>query len=227
MELAALFSGGKDSTYALYKIVSQGHKIKYLVTIFPGREDSWMFHYPCIELTKLQSIALGIRQIIQKTKGEKEKELEDLKSILSKVKNEIDGIVSGAVASKYQKSRIDKICKELRLKSFAPLWNRDPEELLREEIKSRFEIIITGTYCEGFDKSWLGRKIDERCIEDLKKLKEKYGINLSGEGGEYETLTLDCPLFKKKILIESFETIWDDKSNSGYLLINNARLIQK
>ncbi|RLI95748.1 MAG: TIGR00289 family protein [Candidatus Aenigmatarchaeota archaeon] len=226
MRLAALFSGGKDSTYALF-LASKTHEIKYLVTIFPESKESWMFHHPCIELTSLQAEAIGIEQIIQKTKGEKEKELEDLKKALERIKNEIDGVVSGAIQSEYQKTRIDRICKELKLKSLAPLWHRDAEQLLKEEIEEGFEIIMTGVFTEGLDESWLGRKIDLEAVEELKELKKKYGINLAGEGGEFETLVLDCPLFKKKIEILEAEKIWDEETNGGYLIVKSARLISK
>jgi ABC transporter with metal-binding/Fe-S-binding domain ATP-binding protein len=225
MKLAVLFSGGKDSTYALYKMLKQGNDIKYLITIFPENPESWMFHHPCIELTKLQAQALGIKQIFQKTKGEKEKELEDLKKILEKVKDEIEGIVSGAVASKYQKSRIDRICKELRLKSIAPLWKEDPEKLLKEEVESGLEIIITAVCTAGLDENWLGRKIDLDAIEELKNLSKKFGFNLAFEGGEAETLVINCPLFKQRITFKRFEKIWDSKASSGYLVIKDAKLV--
>jgi len=226
MRLAVLFSGGKDSTYTLYKTM-QEHEVKYLVTMFPQREDSWMFHHPCVELTKLQAESLGIKQIVGKTKGEKEKELEDLKKVLKKIKDEIDGVVSGAVASNYQKSRIDRICKELGLKSIAPLWNENQEEVLREELKNNFKIIFTGVYADGFDRSWLGRELDENCIEDLVNLNKRHGINICGEGGEYESFVLDCPIFKKKISIVDSEIKWDDKTYSGYLIVNKAVLNNK
>jgi ABC transporter with metal-binding/Fe-S-binding domain ATP-binding protein len=226
MRLAVLFSGGKDSTYATF-LATKEHKIKYLVTMLPAKEDSWMFHYPCIELTKLQAESIGIQQVTQKTSGEKEKELGDLKKALEKIKDEIDGVVSGAVASSYQKNRIDKICKELKLKSVAPLWQKNPEELLREEVNSGFEIIITGVFAEGFDKSWLGRKIDDECIEDLVELNKKYGISCVAEGGEFETFVADCPMFKKGIQIKDSKIIWDNKTSSGYLVVNDAELKEK
>jgi len=224
MKVAALWSGGKDSSYATYLAMKHGHKIKYLITMFPEREDSWMFHYPCIELTMLQAEAMGVKQITQKTKGEKEKELEDLKKVLGKIKD-IDGIVSGAIASNYQKSRIDSICKELGLKNIAPLWGENPEKLLKEEIRLGFEIIITGVFAEGFDKNWLGRRIDEKCVENLKKLNKKGLIHLSGEGGCYESLVLDCPLFIKKLQIEESKIFWERLS--GYLKVNKAKLVPK
>jgi ABC transporter with metal-binding/Fe-S-binding domain ATP-binding protein len=225
MKLAVLFSGGKDSTYALYKTMTQGHKVKYLITMSPEREDSWMFHYPCIELTKLQAEALGIKQIIGKTKGEKEKELEDLKRVLEKIKTKIDGIVSGAIASNYQKSRIDKICKELNLKNISPLWQKDPLNLLKEMIANGFEIMITGVAAEGLDESWLGRKIDEKCISELVELNKRYGIHLTFEGGEGETFVLFCPIFSKRIEILDTIKHWDNKTQSGWLEIKKFRLV--
>lgn len=227
MRLAALFSGGKDSTYAIYQAMQAGHEIKYLVTMFPKRTDSYMFHHPLVELTKFQAEALGIKHITQETSGEKEKELEDLKNVLSKIKNEIDGVVSGALASNYQKVRVDKICEELGLKSIAPLWQTDQLQRLKDEIKSGFEIMITAVAAEGFEKSWLGKIIDEKTIEDLEKLHEKYGIHPGFEGGEAESFVLDCPLFKKKIVIKNFDIIWDNKTSSGYIRVKDFEVIDK
>ena len=224
MKLASLWSGGKDSAYATYLALKEGHEIKALVTIFPEKEDSWMFHYPCIQLTKLQAKAIGIKQIVKKTKGEKEKELEDLKKVLCKIKK-IDGIVSGAIASNYQKSRIDKICNELGLKHLSPLWQENQEKVLEEEIRAGFEIVITGVFAEGFNKSWLGRKIDDKAIKELLELNKKFGISVSGEGGEYESFVKYCPLFKKKIEILNSEIYWDSKTNSGYLIPKKAKLV--
>lgn len=227
MRLAALFSGGKDSTFALYNAMKEGHEIKYLITISPRRQDSWMFHHPCIKLTKLQAKALDIKQIFRETEGEKEKELEDLKKVLMSVIDDIDGVVSGAVSSEYQKKRIEKICQELKLKNLNPLWHRNSEELWKEEIQSGFEIIITAVSTDGLDKVWLGKQIDMSTLTKLKQLSEKFRFNISGEGGEFESLVCDCPMFKKKIKILDFNLIWDNKTNSGYLEIVKVKLIPK
>jgi ABC transporter with metal-binding/Fe-S-binding domain ATP-binding protein len=227
MRLASLFSGGKDSTYSLFKAVEEGHDIRYLVTIIPEKQDSWMFHHPCVELTKLQAECMGIKQLMKKAKGEKEGELHDLRETLSEIRGEIDGVVTGAIASTYQKSRIEMVCRELGLHIFNPLWQKDPEMLMREELDSGFEIIITGVFAEGFNKNWLGRRIDDVCIGDLRKLNERYGINIAGEGGEFETFVIDCPLFKKRIEIDEFDIIWDGKTSSGYIKVKDAKLIQK
>ncbi|MEM5766445.1 MAG: TIGR00289 family protein [Candidatus Aenigmatarchaeota archaeon] len=225
MQVAVLFSGGKDSTYATYIVKKQGYEIKYLITMIPEREDSWMFHHPCIKLTKLQAKSAGLKQIIHRTKGEKEKELEDLKKILEKIKNKINAVVSGAIASTYQKSRIDKICEELELKHIAPIWNKNQEEVLKRELEARLEILIVGVFAEGFDESWLGRRIDEEALRDLMKLKDKFNISLSGEGGEYESFVINCPIFNRRIEILRSRKVWDEKTNSGYLVVNEAKLM--
>jgi predicted ATP pyrophosphatase (TIGR00289 family) len=135
-------------------------------------------------------------------------------------------LVSGAIASNYQKSRIEKVCEELGLKCLTPLWGENPMEILSELVKFGFETVITGVFAHGFSEEWLGRKIDYGTIKALVELNKRYGISLVGEGGEYETLVLDAPFFKKKkIKIVSAEKFW--KNQSGYLLIKEARLEDK
>jgi ABC transporter with metal-binding/Fe-S-binding domain ATP-binding protein len=193
-----MFSGGKDSTYALYVMLSQGFDVRYLVSVFPKSRESYMFHYPKIEQTKEQARLIGIEHVVVKTKGEKEKELEDLKMVLAKL--DIDGIFSGAILSEYQKQRFDMVAEELGLLSFAPLWHKDQESLLKEEMGAGFEIVITSVAADGFDDSWIGRRIDSRAFEELRKIREKYKINISGEGGEFETLVVNCPLFSRPVV---------------------------
>lgn len=223
MIMAALFSGGKDSMYAIYQVIKKDHKIKYLATIHSKNPYSYMYHTSNIGLTLIQSRCLDIQLVSKESKGEKEKEVEDLKILLNNLG--VGGVVCGAIASNYQRKRIEKVCKELKLKLLTPLWNKDPEELLREMLKNKFEIIITSVSADGFDERWLGRKIDEKCIEDLIELNKNFGINISGEGGEYESLVLDCPIFKRKILITEAEEIWKD--NNGIYEIKDAKLIEK
>ncbi len=209
MKLAALVSGGKDSLFAAYVMHSQGFEVKYLVTILPEREDSYMFHHPNAHLTRYQADAMEIPLLTKSTKGEEEKELQDLKEIIGSAKDEIEGVVSGALFSEYQKQRIDVVCEELRLVSFAPLWHKNPEMLLREMLEAGFEIIITAVAAQGLNESWLGRRIDEKCIEELKELNKKYKIHISGEGGEFETLVLDMPMFREKLKITKARKEWD------------------
>ncbi len=228
MRVAVLFSGGKDSTFVAYITQRQGWEVKYLITMQPISIESWMFHHPCIELTKLQAKSMGIKQIIQKTAGKKEEELQDLIAAIKPIvdRNEIDAIVSGAVDSNYQKDRIDALCKELGIKHLGLLWHKNPEHLLREQVEFNFKTIITAVAAAGFDKSWLGRKIDAEAIEELKSLNEKYGVHICGEGGEFETFVTDCPMFKQRIELRNINTIWDEKTISGYITAE-GRLVEK
>jgi len=227
MRVAVLFSGGKDSTFALNVALGQGWDVKYLVTILPERDDSWMFHHPCIERTKLQAEAIGVPHLTRKTGGEKEKELEDLIAVLGKIKDEIDAIVSGAVASRYQKDRIELVCKELELRSITPLWGKDQLKLVQAEIDAGFDIIFSGVSSAGLGKDWLGRILDVQIVEKLKEVHEKHGINVSGEGGEYETFVMDGPIFKKRVVFDDIEKIWNEATESGYIICKNAKLIDK
>jgi len=224
MEVCVLFSGGKDSCYALYKAM-QEHDIKCLLTMLPEKSDSWMFHYPMAGMARLQAEAIGFKHFEKKTSGVREKELEDLKTAIKEMR--VEGVITGAIASEYQKKRIDKICQELKIKSIAPLWQRDSEEMLREEIRNGFEIVIVGVYAEGFDKSWIGRRIDEECVDDLVKLNKRYGINISGEGGEYESFVMDGPIFRKKVQIVKASMFWDEKTGSGHMAADYAKLVDK
>jgi len=223
MRFAALVTGGKDSALALYRALKKGYRVEYLVTMLPQREDSWMFHYPNIHISDMFAEAVSIPLVKAKTSGEKETELEDLKQLLAQL--DIEAVISGGISSRYQKKRIDKVCRELGLKHIAPLWHEDPLRLLKEIVASKMETVIVGVYAYGFDETWLGRKIDEATVKDLIELNKKFQVSLVGEGGEYETLVLDAPFFKKRIKLVETEKVWEGQS--GYLLIKRAILESK
>lgn len=225
MKLAALVSGGKDSLCAMYLMHKQGHEIAYIISVSPENPESYMFHYPNTWISEKQAEAMDIPLIKISTKGEKEKELIDLENALSKIKDEIDGVVSGALASEYQKSRIDNVCKKLALKNLAPLWHINPEKYWNGLLDDNFKVMITAVAAQGLDKSWLGRIIDRKSLQELKNLSEKHKFHFSGEGGEFETLVLDMPLFKKRIKVADSEIIWE--SDSGRLVIKKVTLVRK
>jgi diphthine-ammonia ligase len=224
MKIALLFSGGKDSTFALWCAQMQGWDINTLVTVFPKSEDSWMFHWPAVKWTKLQAETMGIPQVTISTRGEKEKELEDLSIGLSKIAKSsgIDALVSGAVASEYQRTRLDNICEELGLKSFAPLWHKNQEQLVREQIESGFEFIITACKALGLDAKWLGKKIGSTELAQLVELRRRYGLNVAFEGGEAETFVVAAPLFRSRLSIVRSSQHW--LGESGYLNLEEVRL---
>lgn len=176
MKAAVLFSGGKDSTMAIYKAINEGWEVEYLLSVHSRNPHSYMFHVPNIHLAPLISQALEIPLLQAETPGEKEEELKDLKNALSKLKEKgIAAIFTGAIASQYQRSRIDQLCQEIGLESHAPLWHRDPEEYMNEIIELGFEVIITSVAAEGLDESWLGRKIDEDLLKELKNSTQNMG----------------------------------------------------
>jgi len=221
MKLGVLFSGGKDSTYAAYLAKKKGYKLGCLISIVSENPDSFMFHTPSINCVEKQAEVMGIPLIMIRTSGEKEKELWDLENAIKIAINKykIKGIVTGAVESVYQSSRIQIICNKLKIECFNPLWQKGQLELLSELIKNRFEVIITSVAAYPFNVSWILRKIDGKFIRDVSKLADKYEINPAGEGGEFESLVLNCPLFKKKLKVIGFKT-----SGSGNAFRSEVRL---
>jgi len=220
MRVAALFSGGKDSVFAVYITKQYGWEVSSLVSLLPEQPDSWMFHSINIHLTDLFAEALDIPLVKRGTKAKKEEELADLKQLLQNL--EIDGVVSGAIASEYQRTRIEKICDELGIKSFTPLWHKHQELLVRDQVKAGFHIIVVGVFAEGLDETWLGRTIDEHTIDELVLLHKKQGINIAGEGGEYETLVLSGPVFSKRLMIDESQKEWN--RDSGVFQVKKAHL---
>ena len=223
MQLAALVSGGKDSVLALYRAQQMGHEIKVLGTMIPKRSDSYMFHFPNIHLTEYLAEALKIPLVKAETSGIKEKELDDLKNLIESL--DVEGVVTGAIASVYQKKRIDKICDELSIKSVAPLWRQEPLDLMNELLDLRFKVILVGVSAQGLDQTWLGQEITKETLQKLVGLNKQYQISLVGEGGEYESLVLDAPNFKKSIQILEAEINYEN--DSGVYTIKRAKLVEK
>lgn len=219
MRIAALFSGGKDSNYALFCAQHYGWEVTHLVTVFSRSEESYMYHVPAIELTRLASRSIGIPLVEVITPPEPEVELIPLKETLAGM--DIDGIVSGALTSEYQRRRLDQICQDIGIKSFAPLWHKDPRQLVEEMVDEGFGIMIAGCYAAGFDESWLGRILDYKAIDALDRLHEKYDINIAGEGGEYESVILYGPHMNRRIHVD-YERSW--RVHSGKILIKKAWL---
>ena len=203
MKLGVLFSGGKDSTYAAYLAKKAGNELTCLITIFSENIDSYMFHTQKIELTKKQAKLMNLPIITKSTRGVKEEELNDLESAIKLAINkyQIQGITTGALHSQYQASRIQAICDKLKIKCINPLWHKDEIPYLNELINSKFKVVVTKTAAEGLDNKWIRREIDKNFIEDIKVLNKKWGIHPAGEGGEFETLVLNCPLFKEELKV--------------------------
>ena len=212
MNLAALFSGGKDSTYSIYKAKQMGHDIKCLITVFPKSDNSHLLHFPNIELTKLQSETLKIPQIISTSNSDDlSDEMYVLEVLIEKAKTDfqIDGLVHGGISSEFQKKKFEKICKEDNLNIITPLWKTNPKEYMINLLNSNFKFILTSVSSDGLDETWLGKIISTDDVSLLSNLSSKHGFNLNFEGGEAETFVTDCPIYSHPIKINKSKTIWD------------------
>ena len=226
MRLGVLFSGGKDSTLALH-LAAQKEEVVCLITVVSKNPESYMFHTPNIDMTGIQAATLGLPLISLVTEGQKEEELIDLEKAITQTKNkyQIEGVVTGAVESVYQASRVQRICNKLDVWCFNPLWKLDQKVLLETLMEKKFKVIISGIFAYPLDEKWLGKPIDQAVIARLIELQGRYGISPSGEGGEIETTVLDAPLFRERIEILDYSI--EAKGNSGVFKINNARLVPK
>jgi diphthine-ammonia ligase len=226
MKLGVLFSGGKDSTFALH-LAAQKEEVVCLITVVSKNEESYMFHTPNIDVTALQAKVLDLPLIQKVTEGKREEELKDLKEAIAQAVKDygIEGVVSGAIESVYQSERIQRLCNQLDVWCLNPLWKRKQKEHLEEIVAKGFRVIISGIFAYPLDRTWLGKEIGKDVIEELVRLEKEFGLSPSGEGGEIETTVLDAPMFKKRIEIMASEI--DAKDNSGVLRIKKARLVPK
>lgn len=221
-----MFSGGKDSTLALH-LAAERETVACLITLISKNKESYMFHTPNINMTALQAEALELPLISVTTEGKKEAELADLEHAIVEAKTRfgIEGVVTGAVESVYQASRVQRICHNLDLWSFNPLWKHDQKALLQTLLEKQFQVLISGVFAYPLDDKWLGQQLNQQMIERLLELQSKYGISPSGEGGEIETAVLDAPLFKQRIEVTEGRVEW--RSDSGVFLVKQARLVSK
>jgi len=208
----SLFSGGKDSTYAIFRSRQEGHEVVCLITVFPRSEESLLLHHPNIELTRLQAGLMGIPQIIVRVNSdETREELGELRGALDSAKRRfgIEGVVHGGIRSVFQKEHFGSVCSELGLKVVSPLWGVDEPNYLRDLVNSGFRFIVTSVTAGGLDDSWLGKEMTLGDVEKLVAISSKHGLNPSFEGGEAETFVLDCPLFSGAIRVTKSNKTWD------------------
>ncbi|XP_065492286.1 diphthine--ammonia ligase [Caloenas nicobarica] len=227
MRVVALISGGKDSCYNMMQCVAAGHQVVALANLRPAENtgltdelDSYMYQTVGHHAIDLYAEALDLplyRGFIKGTSVNtgrvyttcQEDEVEDLYDLLKLVKDkeEVEAVSVGAILSDYQRDRVEDVCRRLNLQPLAYLWRRNQEILLKEMISSNIQAIIIKVAALGLDPDeHLGKSLDQ--MEPyLLELSEKYGVHVCGEGGEYETFTLDCPLFKKKIVVDSAKVV--------------------
>ena len=212
MNLASLFSGGKDSTFAIYKVQNQGHDVVCLLSVFPKSDESHLLHHPNMQWTKLQSESMKIPQLsISSGSDDVNVELSALETLMQKAKKQfgIEGVVHGGIQSNFQKDKFETLCSKLNLIPFTPLWGTDSQQYMNDLLDSNFDFIMTTVSSGGLDDSWLGKLISKSDIDVLNQLSKKFGFNLNFEGGEAETFVIDCPLFTDSIKIIQSKKNWD------------------
>ncbi|QQR92437.1 MAG: diphthine--ammonia ligase [Candidatus Iainarchaeum archaeon] len=227
MRLCVLFSGGKDSTYAVHLAKQAGHEVACLLSMAPHNKESFLFHVPNMHMTELQAKSMEIPLVLVQTSGKKTQEYMDLKQALQTIKKtqRIQGIVTGAVNSIYQATRMQTIAHELGLYCFNPLWQTKPSAHWHELLLQGFEIMLVSVAAHGLDKKWLGKTITSENVDALIALERSHGISPIGEGGEYESYVVDAPLYWKKIRVQQFKDEW--KGLQGTRHIMRAQLVAK
>ena len=231
----SLFSGGKDSSWALYRALEEGLDVSRLLTVHPAG-DSYMYHTPATELAELAAESVGIDLVevwpddfgaddVDDAGAQGDAELEPMEAALREIaaeeRVELAGVTAGAVESEFQTSRIRGLCDRLGIDLFAPLWREDPVALAERMFEAGFEIRIVQVAAYGLDESWLGRRYDEAALDELVDLREEYGVHPLGEGGEFETYVVDGPHMDRRIDIE-YDAVWE--GDRGHVEIRNARL---
>lgn len=227
MRVACLFSGGKDSNYALSWAMGEGMQVSHLVTVYSEDPDSYMYQTAGIELAELAAVAVGIPQVKVWTRGIEGEEVQDLKEVLDTLveSEDIEGIVSGALRSEYQRSRIGAICSDLGVECLSPVWHKDAEVHLRTVIGQGYDILVVAVSAEGLGREWLGKRLDAAAVEELKAVRDRHGINIDGEGGEFETMVLDAPHYRSRVVVDETEVVW--RRDSGRIVVRKAHLEQR
>ncbi|MDD1656751.1 MAG: diphthine--ammonia ligase [Methanomicrobiales archaeon] len=226
MRLGVLFSGGKDSAYACWRAM-QHEEVACLISVVSRNEESYMFHTPNIRWVPLQAEAADLPLVQGETEGREEAELGDLRQAirLAMDRHGIEGVVSGALQSVYQASRIQRICAGMDLWCFNPLWHADPHRYLQDLITRGFRVVIAGVFSRPFDASWLGRGMDRETLRELEGIARTHRLTLTGEGGEYETFVLDAPFFRRRIVVQ--EATPEFRNDRGVYRIARAALGEK
>jgi ABC transporter with metal-binding/Fe-S-binding domain ATP-binding protein len=221
LKVAVLFSGGKDSTYTLWIALHQ-YSVKAILTVLSS-EESYLYHYQKEDIANALAEAIDIPMLIVKAKNERE-EFNNICNTLRELK--VEALLIGGLLSEFQRNKFNEIAKQVEIPCFAPLWRKD-HKLLLQDLKNYFHVIFTTVASMGFNESDIGKKLDDNMFKRLNQLNRNYGVSIGGEGGEYETLVLDAPFYKKKIVIENAEVIWDETKSFGYYKINKLKLVNK
>ena len=226
MDVAVLYSGGKDSTYAIEYCMKKNWNIKYLLSVKPSRTDCYLFHYATVEHTRELAKILGIRHVLVGCDvADPAQEANIVKNVV--LSNErVDAVVLGGVG--LQETQIKSLQEALlpfKIEVFASHAGLDSYDLLKEMISKGYEIIITEVASDGLTEKHLGFKLNKDTFDYFNKLSQKYGFEILGEGGYYNSLVVDGPIFKKRLAILNEKKVMN--GSSGYLEVNEVAVVDK
>lgn len=203
MNLIATWSGGKDSCFATFKAIKLGHSIKFIANSISDDFRRVRFHGVKAELIQAQSEAIGIPLLQQETSASDYRK-DFLVNIKKGLESSVEGLVFGDIFLPDCYQWAEEICNELKVKLLEPLWKKPSLEILTEFIAEGFEAIIVSVQADKLDSSWVGRRVDKSFIKDIKKLKN---VDPCGENGEFHSLVLNGPIFKKRISVDKSKKI--------------------
>lgn len=226
MNVAVLYSGGKDSSRAIEHCLSKGWTIKYLASVKPTRTDCYLFHFATVEVTKDLAKIMGVKHVfVTCDVADPVKEAEIIKEIAKK--NPVDALVLGGTG--LQETQIKSIRDavfELGVEVFATHTGEDHGMLVEDMIRRGYDIRVTQVAADGLGAEWLGRQLTMENFEKLKALSEKFGFHIGAEGGHYDTLVVDAPFLSKRLEISESEKVMEGEYE-GYLVVKRVSVVEK
>jgi len=196
MRVFISWSGGKDSCLALFKALKAGFDIACLLCMLDENGLRSRSHGLTREILDAQANALGIPIIYGKASWNNYEE--KFKEILVKLRSMgVEGGVFGDLRIQGHKNWVERVCSEVGVKAFEPLWGENCKRLIDDFLSEGFKAIIVNVDAGLIDEDWVGRLFDYNFIDYL----ERKGLDLCGENGEYHTLVTYGPIFKKTLEI--------------------------
>ncbi|MBN1390395.1 MAG: diphthine--ammonia ligase [Candidatus Thermoplasmatota archaeon] len=204
MRVCCLFSGGKDSSYSLHRMLLSGFEVPVLLTMRSADPDSWLYQTPGMEASHMFHELTGIETRVVHSPVSRELEKEVLSGALKVLKDEfdLDAVCSGALMSDYQRMAFTDAACDAGLVSFTPLWRKDGRTYMKELLELGFRFILLSYSSEGFGDQDLGRVVEEADLERFFSLSDRWRSHPAFEGGEAETLVLEAPLYKRRMEVE-------------------------
>lgn len=203
------WTGGKDGCFACYKAISEGYQVTHLLNFRNTKKIG--SHEINPEVIQAQSEALGI-PLIQRDFISYEQEFKRVVVEIRARGGDIDGAVFGHIQT--HRGLVERICRDLEIELLLPIWKKDSYYVLKEIIDSGFKVVVVSIRDGLLGREWLGRSIDEGFVSDL--ISSDMSIDPCGENGEFHTLVVDGPIFKKRIVISKS----DPKFQEGYWSMN-------